>query len=107
MVGARLPDPLGWLSSIEGIPDSAVTVVTSVVRVPVTRKSSGVLRSRARAAVPRQSSYSTLSFDRVSGEFLWTVKLIRADLYQGQPCGSGGEPYRFIALIGYYECVHA
>ena len=50
---------------------------------------------------------STLTFDRVSGEFLWTVKLIRADLYQGQPCGSGGEPYRFIALIGYYECVHA
>ena len=52
-------------------------------------------------------SYSTVTFDRVSGEFLWTVKLIRADLYQGQPCGSGGEPYRFIALIGYYECVHA
>ena len=35
------------------------------------------------------------------------VKLIRADLYHGQPCGSGGEPYRCIALIGYYECVHA
>ena len=51
-------------------------------------------------------SYSTLSFDRASGEFLWTVHLIRADLYRGQPCGASGEQYRFIALIGYYECVH-
>ena len=52
-------------------------------------------------------SYDSKSFDRVTGEFLWTVHLIRDDLYQGQPCGSGGEPYRFIALIGYWECVHA
>jgi hypothetical protein len=33
--------------------------------------------------------------------------LIRQDLYSGQPCAPGGEPYVFRALIGYYECVHA
>ena len=50
-------------------------------------------------------SFTVLQFDS-SGEFLFTVHLIRADLYRGQPCGPGGEPYRFIALIGYYECAH-
>ena len=48
-------------------------------------------------------SYTALVFDRASGEFLTTAHLIRADLYAGQPC-AGGEPYRFIPLIGYYEC---
>jgi hypothetical protein len=45
-------------------------------------------------------------FDRTSGEFLLTGHLIRADLYRGQPCGSGGEPYAFLAPIGYYMCTH-
>jgi hypothetical protein len=49
-------------------------------------------------------SYSVLAFDGTSGEFLNTAHLIREDLYRGQPC-VGGEPYRFIARIGYYECV--
>jgi hypothetical protein len=52
-------------------------------------------------------SYSFLMFDGASGEFLWTGRLIRADLYAGQPCGSEGEPYGFLALIGYYVCNHA
>lgn len=51
-------------------------------------------------------SYTALSFDRTSGEFLHTAHLIRQDLYQGQPC-TDGEPYRFIPLIGYYECARA
>jgi hypothetical protein len=51
-------------------------------------------------------SYSFLMFDRTSGEFLLTGHLIRADLYRGQPCGSGGEPYAFLAPIGYYMCTH-
>ena len=53
-------------------------------------------------------TYDTLSFNRLTGEFLWTVHLIRDDIYHGQPCGSSGsETYRFISLIGYWECVHA
>ena len=49
-------------------------------------------------------SYGVLSFSGVTGEFLFTVHLVRDDLYRGQPCGS--EPYVFRALIGYWECVH-
>ena len=47
-------------------------------------------------------SYSFLTFSS-SGELLGTGTLIRADLYVGQPCGDA--PYRFIPLIGYWECV--
>jgi hypothetical protein len=50
-------------------------------------------------------SYSFLGFDRTSGEFLYTGHLIRQDLYSGQPCAPGGEPYVLRSLIGYYECV--
>jgi hypothetical protein len=49
-------------------------------------------------------SYTSLGFSGVSGELLYTVHLIREDLYHGQPCGN--EPYVFRALIGYWECVH-
>jgi hypothetical protein len=49
-------------------------------------------------------SYSLLAFSASSGEFLYTVHLIRADLYAGQPCGD--EAYIFRALIGYWECLH-
>jgi hypothetical protein len=52
-------------------------------------------------------SYLALRFDRTTGEFLATVHLIREDLYSGQPCAPGEEPYVFLALtIRYYECVH-
>jgi len=49
-------------------------------------------------------SYSVHTFSSSSGEFLATGHLIRADLYRGQPCGK--DSYNFLALIGYYECVH-
>jgi hypothetical protein len=52
-------------------------------------------------------SYSFLAFDRSSGDFIYTGHLIRQDLYSGQPCAPGGDPYVFRPLIGYYECVHA
>jgi hypothetical protein len=52
-----------------------------------------------------QPSYSFLTFDRASGQFLHTGHLIRADLYSGQPCGDGS--YRFIPQIGYWECIHS
>jgi hypothetical protein len=50
-------------------------------------------------------SYQFLSFDLTTGGFLYTGHLIRQDLYSGQPCAPGGDPYVFRALIGYYECV--
>jgi hypothetical protein len=49
-------------------------------------------------------SYDLLAFSASSGEFLFTVHLIRADLYSGQPCGD--HAYVFRALIGYWECEH-
>ena len=49
-------------------------------------------------------AYSVHTFSSSSGELLATGHLIRADLYRGQPCGK--DPYNFLALIGYYECVH-
>ena len=50
-------------------------------------------------------SYNFLGFDLTTGEFLYTGHLIREDVYRGQPCAPGGDPYVFRALIGYYECV--
>jgi hypothetical protein len=52
-------------------------------------------------------TYSFLGFDRTTGEFLYTGHLIREDLYNGQPCAPGNDPYVFRAAIHYYECVHA
>jgi hypothetical protein len=51
--------------------------------------------------------YNFVGFDQTTDAFLYTGHLIREDLYAGQPCMPGGEPYAFRALIGYYECVHA
>jgi hypothetical protein len=42
----------------------------------------------------------------LEGEFTGTIHLIRADLYQGQPCPQTGALYFFIAPIGYYRCEH-
>jgi hypothetical protein len=50
-------------------------------------------------------SYNVLGFDLTTGEFLYTGHLSRQDLYRGQPCAPGGDPYVFRAPIGYYECV--
>jgi hypothetical protein len=52
----------------------------------------------------RPASISLLVFD--NGAFVGTDMLIRSDLYNGQPCRSTGGDYRFIARIGYYECLH-
>jgi len=50
-------------------------------------------------------SYNFLGFDLTTAEFRYTGHLIRQDLYRGQPCAPGGDPYVFRGLIGYYECV--
>ena len=52
-------------------------------------------------------SYNFLQFELSSGAFVGTGHLIDGDIYRGQPCGSGGEPYTFLPLIRFYECVHA
>ena len=37
-------------------------------------------------------SYTLVTFDISSGEFIYTGHLIRQDLYHGQPCAPGGTP---------------
>ena len=50
-------------------------------------------------------SYNFKLFN-LDGSFIGTSHLIRADLYQGQPCPPTGALYFFIAPIGYYRCEH-
>jgi hypothetical protein len=52
-------------------------------------------------------SYTFLAFDMTSGAFLYTGHLVRGDLYQGQPCAPGTDPYVYRAPIDYYECVRS
>jgi hypothetical protein len=52
----------------------------------------------------RPPTFTLLVFD--NGVFIATDLLIRSDLYNGQECSATGAPYRFIARIGYYECLH-
>jgi hypothetical protein len=54
--------------------------------------------------VDRPQTITLLVFD--NGVFTGTNLLIRSDLYNGQTCRDTGAPYRFIARIGYYECLH-
>lgn len=53
----------------------------------------------------RPASFTFLVFDG-NGRFTGTEVLIRTDLYAGQRCESTGQPYVFVPVIGYYECVH-
>lgn len=50
------------------------------------------------------AAFSFLTFDRTTGELLGATHMIRADLYQGQPCPQLGGPYTFNPLNGYYRC---
>jgi hypothetical protein len=50
------------------------------------------------------SAYTLPTFD-LGGTYLGKVHLVRADLYNGQPCGSSGDPYTLRSAIGYYECL--
>jgi len=52
------------------------------------------------------SAYNFKIFTRPGDEFLGTIHLIRADLYNGQPCPPLGGAYVFIPPIGYYKCEH-
>jgi hypothetical protein len=37
-------------------------------------------------------------------QFVHHVKLLRPDLYHGQPC-QGGEDWVLIGILNYYECL--
>jgi hypothetical protein len=52
-------------------------------------------------------AYHFLSFDLATGDFVEQGHLIRADHYRGQRCAPGDNPYVFLSVIGYYECVRA
>jgi hypothetical protein len=52
-------------------------------------------------------TYTFVAFDRTTDEFIYTGHLIREDLYSGQPCAPGDDPYVFRPAIRYYECIHA
>jgi hypothetical protein len=53
----------------------------------------------------RPATFTFFVFDG-AGIFVGPEFLIRTDLYKGQVCESTGEPYVFVPVIGYYECVH-
>jgi hypothetical protein len=54
----------------------------------------------------RPATFTFFVFDG-AGRFVGPEFLIRTDLYHGQVCESTGQPYVFVPVIGYYECVHA
>ena len=53
----------------------------------------------------RPASFTFLVFDETS-RFVGTELLLRTDRYNGQLCESTGQPYDFVDVIGYYECIH-
>ena len=52
----------------------------------------------------RPPTYLVHVFNTATSEYLGFGRLIRTDLYQGQPCASTGDPYVYREGIGYYEC---
>jgi hypothetical protein len=52
----------------------------------------------------RPPSYLLHVFDTATSEYLGFGRLIRSDLYEGQTCPSTEAAYRYLELIGYYEC---
>jgi hypothetical protein len=54
---------------------------------------------------PTGPSAQLLYFSDSTGAFLGTETLIRADVFNGQPCpGQGGEWIDLVADLGYYGC---
>ena len=52
----------------------------------------------------RPPSYLVHVFNTATSEYLGFGRMIRTDLYEGQPCPSTGAAYNHLSLIGYYEC---
>jgi hypothetical protein len=49
------------------------------------------------------ASYDIMAFT-LDHQFVHHVKLLRPDLYHGEPC-LGGDPWSYLAVVGYYECI--
>jgi hypothetical protein len=45
-----------------------------------------------------------LSAFTLDHQFVHRFKLLRPDLYHGEPC-LGGEPWDYVDFLGYYECI--
>jgi len=54
-------------------------------------------------AADGQPTYNIMAFT-LDHQFVHEVKLLRPDLYHGQPC-QGGEAWVFVDFLNYYECI--
>jgi hypothetical protein len=50
-----------------------------------------------------KATYDLMAFT-LDHQFVHHIKLLRPDLYHGEPC-LGGDPWSFLAIVGYYECI--
>jgi hypothetical protein len=54
-------------------------------------------------AADGQTTYDIMAFT-LDHQFVHHVKLLRPDLYHGQPC-MGGDPWIYLDFLNYYECI--
>jgi hypothetical protein len=54
-------------------------------------------------AADGQPTYNIMAFT-LDHQFVHKVKLLRPDLYHGQPC-QGGEAWVFVDFLNYYVCI--
>jgi hypothetical protein len=54
-------------------------------------------------AADEQPTYDLMVFT-LDHQFVHHVKLLRPDLYHGQPC-LGGDPWTYLDFLNYYECI--
>jgi hypothetical protein len=55
-------------------------------------------------AADGQPTYDLMAFTTLDHQFVHHIKLLRPDLYHGQPC-LGGDPWTYLAFLNYYECI--
>jgi len=54
-------------------------------------------------AADGQPTYNITAFT-LDHQFVHRIKLLRPDLYHGEPC-LGGDPWTYIDFLDYYECI--
>jgi hypothetical protein len=54
-------------------------------------------------AADGQPTYDIMAFT-LDHQFVHHVKLLRPDLYHGEPC-LGGDPWAYVGFLNYYECI--
>jgi len=85
----------GWICFAPPVPN----------RIVCSRPNQGFPTVGTPPPADRPATFTFLVFDG-NGRFVGTEVLIRTDLYEGQLCESTRQPYVFVPVIGYYECVH-